>query len=139
MTAVGRPSATVFVIWLVVALLATQAIGLVHRIEHGSTAAWHDRAAAHPGVGEIALGEPMPPERASHAGQSGHDEPDAGDDRLHSCAAIDALALGDGPPSLPAPLHDLPRVATPALAVTAAAAYAAASRPYLARAPPPLS
>jgi hypothetical protein len=71
-----------------IALVGAQSLGLNHRIEHGTAAGRSSSAAIEP-VDHLHHAEPAEPES---------DE--------HNCAAIDALALGDGPPlvALQAPI-----------------------------------
>jgi len=108
-----------------IALVGTQAIGLHHRVEHGATIGWVD-----PGAIDALASTPSTTD-AHIVGAA----PATTD---HHCAAIDALALGDGPPasSLPAVV-----IAASARAVTAPAnplLLSARRQPFQARAPPAL-
>jgi hypothetical protein len=76
------------VLVVAIALLTAQALGLQHRIEHRAPTGW-THAGGHALAQAAALAnatdcdhDALPPSGATH----------------HSCAALDALALGDGPP-----------------------------------------
>jgi hypothetical protein len=68
---------------VIVALIGTQTIGLHHRVEHGTAHGWVDATEA------VSADNDLDHEHASH-------EPAPVN---HDCAAVDALALGDGPPA----------------------------------------
>lgn len=117
-----------------IAMVCAQSYGGLHRIEHAHPAdwssfsyAWHDRSQhAHSHCDGQSDG-------CDHA----HDHADVhGDVAKHNCAAIDALALGDGPPTAATgSLADGPvnavRIAAAALPVSPVCPC-----PFEARAPP---
>lgn len=70
------------------ALVFTQAIGLHHRIDHSAARGWTGGAEHGP------LNHAVPADPASQDHHAGLDTGTA----EHHCEAIDALALGDGPP-----------------------------------------
>lgn len=107
---VSRPAAVMrrlVLAFIVVGLFGTQAIGLVHRVEHGSSAGWIDVAGG--------------PGAASE----------------HHCAAIDALALGAGPPVAISATADRSPAAAPVLAACPSGPARAHVGCFRARAPPP--
>lgn len=107
-----------------VALLGTQAIGLHHRIEHGTVVGWVNPAAG---------------AWASPLALNGTDLANATPAKVdHHCAAIDALALSDGLPA-----SSLPIIVTSASPQSIAAPQSsplpsARRQPFQARAPPAL-
>lgn len=125
-----------FVAWVALTILGTQAVGFVHRIEHGhsggslqssESSAGVDRGARH----VSASLEAHPPAAALESA--------AGLDREHSCAAIDALALGDGPPSAAISVVATPPAEAASPPSAPAGPDAAPRLPYFARAPPAFS
>jgi hypothetical protein len=97
-----------------VALIGTQTIGVQHRVEHGTATGWiaDDHHTA------------IEPEGDSH------------DSDTHSCAAVDALALGDGPPAPALSLAACAPAATPLADRSQRAPETSALRSFHARAPP---
>ena len=67
-----------------IALVGAQSLGLHHRIEHGTATGWSSSAAI----------EPVD----VHEHVAANAEPGEPESNEHNCAAIDALALGDGLP-----------------------------------------
>lgn len=72
------------------ALVLTQAVGLLHRIEHGAAGGWT-------GGVEHGASSAEPADSAS----CDHGAEHVGGTAEHHCVAVDALALGDGPPQAP--------------------------------------
>lgn len=86
---------------LAAVLVLTQAVGLQHRIEHSAAGGWTG-GAAHVAPGA----EPADSASCDHGA-----EPVGGTEK-HHCAAVDALALGGGPPQSAVPTPALPSAAT---------------------------
>ncbi|MGH6622648.1 MAG: hypothetical protein ACREBN_01690 [Burkholderiaceae bacterium] len=109
---------------IAVALIGTQTIGLHHRIEHGSAKAWLASAA-------VAASEPanFAEDTADHAsGTRSSTE--------HHCAAIDALALGDGPPATALHVPCRTEATTQIVAIDLQAPARSPASSFQARAPP---
>lgn len=100
-----------------VALIGTQTIGVHHRVKHGTASGWINGVHA---------------EHKSAGPEAGHQDP-----VTHDCAALDALALGNGPPASAPPLLFSEPVATPFAFRSQSDPETAALRPFHARAPPP--
>jgi hypothetical protein len=100
-----------------VALIGMQTIGVHHRVEHGTASGWID--------GVHAEHESAGPEAEHH------------DPVTHDCAALDALALGNGPAASAPPLLFSAPGATPFAFRSQPDPGTAALRPFHARAPPP--
>jgi len=83
------------------ALVLTQAVGLLHRIEHSAAGGW---------TGGVEHGAPSHAEPADLASFD-HGVEHIGGTAEHHCAAVDALALGDGPPQEAVPTPASPPVA----------------------------
>ena len=75
---------------LAAALVLTQAVGMHHRIEHSAAGGWTggvERGAPSAGSADLAPGD--------------HGADHVGGIEKHQCVAVDALALGCGPPQAP--------------------------------------
>lgn len=105
---------------LAVALLAMQAAGLWHRVEHGRAPAWAAQSRA-----MLAS--------ALHDFDAVHDaEPETG----HDCAAVDSQTLADAPPAWTVPWCPDVDAVQEVAAHVARPFVAAHARPFHARAPP---
>lgn len=121
------------VAWLALAILGAQAVGCLHRLEHGGPGGWAHvvpHGASSSGSPQDALARVAEPALPADL------LPVPGDDPTHACAAVDALALGAGPPSATA-VAVAPAVAAAAsFRQPAPAPDATRLHRYRARAPP---
>lgn len=113
---------------LSIALIFTQAIGLYHRIEHSAAGGW---------TGGVEYGAPNHAEPADLAAGD-HGAEHLSGTAEHHCAAVDALALGDGPPQAAAPPPASPRVAARVADNLQPRPQSSFLRAFEARAPPAL-
>jgi len=107
---------------LAVALLAMQAAGLWHRVEHGGASAWTAQSQA-------ILASALRGFDAAH---------DAAPEPGHHCAAIDSQTLADAPPAWMVPWCPDADAVQEVAAHVAQPFIGASGRPFHARAPPSL-
>jgi hypothetical protein len=123
-----------------IAMVAAQGYGGLHRIEHAHLA----------GAGLFEAAQDEHGHGHAHAhdhdhghghddDHAGHFDPDAGGRAEHNCAAIDALALGDGPPATATLAPGIRPVGAARFTVAVLPASHARPCPFEARAPPRLT